>query len=545
MNSRILPILLISALMFTAACLDRDKKVDIILTHGMIYSVDSVNTTYEAMAIRDGKITALGTHESITGKYRADEIIDLGGKPVYPGFIDAHSHFTGYARGLAYVDLGGCKSYDEVLMRLKSSGTYEKGEWILGRGWDQNLWAVKNFPDNEKLNAVYPENPVMLIRVDGHVVLTNQYALTMLGIERSHAFKEGEVRIVNGRLTGILAENAADFIREKATRSTGNELIELLMQAQQKCLRVGLTGVCDAGLEPDDVKLLDSLQRAGALKLSVYAMLTPDSRSIREYVLKGPYITDKLSVRSIKIYADGSLGSRTAMLKGPYSDAPESSGIEVTPPDSISLLCKLAYENGYQVNTHCIGDAAVEMVLKIYGSFLKQKNDLRWRIEHAQVVDPSDFHYFRDFSVVPSVQATHATSDMNWAGDRLGVTRVKGAYAYKELLSQNGWLPNGTDFPIERIDPILTFYASVARKDLKGNPPMGFQIENALSRDEALRSITIWAAKAGFTEKHKGSLEPGKDADFVILSQDLMSISEDQIPGTDVLKTYIGGIQAP
>ena len=275
--------------------------------------------------------------------------------------------------------------------------------------------------------------------------------------------------------------------------------------------------------------------------MQLYAMLTPTKKNIDEFVKKGVYQTSKLVVRSIKIYADGSLGSRTARLKRPYADQPSVSGIVVTPPDSIRKLCQTAFEHGYQVNTHCIGDSASKLILQIYASFLKGRNDLRWRIEHAQVVDPEDLHLFGEYSVIPSVQTTHATSDMKWAEQRLGPVRIKGAYAYKNLMKQNGWIANGTDFPIENISPLLTFYAAVARKDLKGFPEVGFRMENALSREEALRSITIWAAKADFLEFSKGSLEPGKDADFVILDQDIMQIPIGNVPQARVVHTFIRG----
>jgi hypothetical protein len=279
------------------------------------------------------------------------------------------------------------------------------------------------------------------------------------------------------------------------------------------------------------------------LHLRVYAMLNPTPENIQNYISKGPLLTDKLFVRSIKLYADGSLGSRTALLKSPYADDPLTCGIRVIDPDSARSICTLALQNGYQVNTHCIGDSAVRLMLEIYAGFLKGKNELRWRIEHAQVVDPADIHWFGDYSIVPSVQATHATSDMNWAKERLGAGRLKGAYAYKTLLQQNGWLPNGTDFPIENISPLLTFYAAVARQDLHGFPPAGFMAENALTREEALRSITLWASKAGFTEKVNGSLEPGKNADFVILDGDIMTLPVAAIPSVKVLATYIDGVK--
>ena len=272
-------------------------------------------------------------------------------------------------------------------------------------------------------------------------------------------------------------------------------------------------------------------------------MLYPSSENIKQFILKGPYKNSRLLINSVKMYADGSLGSRTALLKQAYSDMPGNHGIQVVSADSLRKVCKLCLDCGYQLNTHAIGDSANNMVLSIYSEYLKKTNNLRWRIEHCQVVDPADLHKFRDYSVIPSVQATHATSDMGWAKERLGIERIKGAYAYKDLLKQNGWLANGTDFPIENISPLLTFYASVARKDIEGNPAGGFQPENSLSREEALRSVTIWAAKADFWEHEIGSIEAGKNADFVILDRDIMLVDESEIPKTNVLSTFLAGIQ--
>lgn len=319
--------------------------------------------------------------------------------------------------------------------------------------------------------------------------------------------------------------------------------IKLLKQAQENCFSAGLTCVSDAGLNLNTVLFLDSLQQKGELKIRINVMLNPTDENIHHFVEKGPYRTELLNVRSIKLYADGSLGSRTALLKHAYTDAPGQTGISVTSAEQYKKICTLAIKYGYQVNTHAIGDSAVKIVLTQYGEFLHGKNDLRWRIEHAQVVDPADLPLFGKFSIIPSVQATHATSDMTWAGERLGKERIKWAYAYHDLLEQNGWIANGTDFPIERIEPLNTFYAAVARKDAKGNPAGGFQKENALSRKDALQSITIWAAKAAFLEDLTGSIETGKNADFVILDKDIMTVPESEILQARVIGTFINGKQ--
>ncbi|MFH1160216.1 MAG: amidohydrolase [bacterium] len=516
------------------------QKADAILLGKKIYTLNDSIPITEAVAIDKGKIIGTGSKEELLSRFQPANIIEAGNAFVYPGFIDAHCHFYGLARGLKWVDLVGCTSFEEVLDRISRAGA-DKAEWITGRGWDQNLWENRKFPTKEKLDLLFPDRPVALVRIDGHVLLANQVALDRAGIDKNHHFSVGEVEIVKGKLTGILCENAADFLRNNIPKPTKGALVDLLRKAQHQCFSVGLTGVSDAGLEHDILKLLDSIQQQSDLKLHIYAMIEPSGDNIREYLRRGPFKTDRLNICSVKLYADGSLGSRTALLKQPYSDDPSKTGIRVTSPDSIREICRLAFDHGYQVNTHCIGDSVNLIVLEIYGEFLQEKNDRRWRIEHAQVVDPADLPLFKAYSVIPSVQATHATSDMYWAGDRLGPERIRWAYAYKDLLEQNGWLANGTDFPIERINPLLTFYAAVARQDLKGYPQGGFQMENALSREEALKSITLWAAKANFDEDLYGSLEPGKWADMVILDRDIMEIPISEIPDVNVMKTFSHG----
>ncbi len=540
MNIKVTLMMVFTISFFITGC-SMKEPVDMIVVHGNIYSVDSLNSRYDGMIIDDGKIVALGISSQLEKRFKATRVLDAKGMTIMPGFVDAHCHFLGFALNQQYIDLTGARSMDEILDRLRKATDTLPGFWVTGRGWDQNLWEVKEFPDRSELDKLFPDRPVVLVRIDGHSALCNAKALTLAGIGVVNKFKPGEVEIKRGKLTGILSENAVDYMRNSVPLPDISVKQMLLKEAEMRCFSVGLTLVSDAGLEYTDVRLMDSMQQSGFLKMRIYAMLSPTSENLNGFVFQGPYKTDRLMVRSVKLYTDGSLGSRTALLKEPYQDAPEKRGILVTSPDSIREVCALAYKNGYQVNTHAIGDSAVRLILEIYSSFLKGKNDLRWRVEHAQVVDKADFHLFSDYSIIPSVQATHATSDMYWAGDRVGQDRIGGAYAYKELLDQNGWLPNGTDFPIEKISPLLTFYAAVARKDLNGYPETGFQMENALSRDEALRSITIWAAKAGFMEDQCGSLEVGKNGDFVILEKDIMTAPITDIPNIKVLQTYVQG----
>ena len=527
-----------------SACFGQMKeRTDLIIYNGKIYTVDKKFSIIEAFAVKNGKILGTGSTDDILKRFSADLLVNATGKTVIPGFIDAHSHFFGYAMGLQQIDLVGAISFEDVLSRLKEAAKDFPGKWLVGRGWDQNTWNTKVFPDRKQLDLLFPDRPVVLIRIDGHIVLANAEAIKRSGIIGSKKFEPGEIIEKDGQLTGILCETAADYIRSRIPPPSKDIQEFLLCQAQRNCFSVGLTGVADAGLDLDAVRCIDRLQHKGLINLRINVMLNPSKENIKYFIEKGPYRTDFLNVRSIKLYADGSLGSRTALLKKPYTDAPDQSGILVTSDDQLRETCKIGLKNGYQVNTHAIGDSAVKIVLQVYGEFLKGKNDLRWRIEHAQVVDPEELPLFGKFSVIPSVQATHATSDMYWAGDRLGKTRIKWAYAYNDLLQQNGWIANGTDFPIESIDPLYTFCTAVARKDLKGFPDGGFQKENALTREDALRSVTIWAAKASFEETSKGSIETGKFADFIILDKDIMQIPESEIVKTKITRTFVGGKQ--
>ncbi|MCX6256582.1 MAG: amidohydrolase [Bacteroidia bacterium] len=520
------------------------KPVDMIVHHARIYTVDEGFSTAESFAVRDGKFIAVGTNEDILNHYSADQVIDANGQFIYPGFIDAHCHFYSYGLDLEqYVDLTETSSFQEVINRVIKFDKTRTTAWILGRGWDQNKWEINEFPDNHELNKIFPDVPVMLIRVDGHAVIVNNAALKLANITTDTKVNGGEIILKNGIITGLLIDNAVDLVKAKIPKPSEQTKIRALEIAQSNCFAAGLCSVTDAGLEKSTVELIDSLQKAGILQMRINAMLTPSDENIETYVKKGIYKTDHLNVRSLKLYADGALGSRGAKLIEPYSDVPGYNGLMIEKPEYYDRMCSIAYKYGYQVNTHAIGDSANRFILNTYGKFLKGKNDRRWRVEHAQVVDSSDFALFGKYSIIPSVQATHATSDMYWAGKRLGNKRLRNAYAYRKLMEQNGWIINGTDFPVENISPIYTFYAAVSRKDLKGYPAGGFQPENAISRKDALRSITSWAAKGAFEENEKGSITPGKLADFVITDKDLMTVSEPEIPKIRIISTFSSGKQ--
>lgn len=516
------------------------QNVDLIVTNAKIYSVDKDFSIYQSMSIHNGKVIALGTNNEIDSLYTGTEVIDLMGKPVYPGFIDPHSHFLGYGLGLRNAWLAGAKSWSEVVERLVEHQNSYPTEWILGRGWNQNEWEVKEFPTKELLDKAFPNKPVLLTRIDGHAAIANSKAIEMAGFKADTSIVGGEIIKKDGKITGVLIDNAINLVRDLIPEDSDLEKEEALSNAQKNCFAVGLTSVNDAGLDLKDVMLIDNMQKLGKLQMRVNIMLNPTQENYTHFLDNGLYSNPNLTVRTVKLYADGALGSRGAWILEPYSDAPNTEGLQLETRERLTEVCKKAYDSGYQVAIHCIGDAAVRQVLDVYEQFLTPGNDLRWRIEHAQTVHPDDLNRFGQLSVVPSIQTTHATSDMIWAAERLG-DRIKTAYIYQDLLKQNGWIPNGSDFPIEHINPLYGFYAGVARKNREGFPPKGFQMENAFTREQALKAMTIWAAKVAFEEEYKGSLEPGKIADFVVLENDIMEVSEDLLPNIKVEKTFVNG----
>jgi predicted amidohydrolase YtcJ len=528
-------------LLFVAACKQKEYNADLLVKNAVVYTVDSAFTTANAFVVNAGKIVAVGDAATLENKYLAHEVIDAGGKAIYPGFIDAHAHFYEYGLGLQEVNLKALKSWDAVVDTVKAFAERNTDGWVIGNGWDQNLWAGKKFPDKAKLDALFPVRPVILRRVDGHAVIANQAALNIAGIKPGQKIAGGEIETINGKLTGVLVDNAVGMVTRKIPDPTEQLTQNALLSAQTNCFAVGLTTVDDCGLPYTMINTIAELQHKGALKMRLYVLLS-DKPENYEYLFKrGVYKTPGLDVRGFKVYADGALGSRGACLLQPYTDQKNWRGFLLSSQKHFEEVAKKIANKGFQMCTHAIGDSANRVMLKVYAAVLKGKNDRRWRIEHSQVIAPEDMSMFGKYSIIPSVQPTHATSDMYWAGQRLGSQRLKSAYAYKQLMEQNGWIPLGTDFPVENISPIYTFYAAVVRKDQKGFPANGFQIENALSRTEALKGMTIWAAKANFEDKEKGSIEVGKYADFVITDQDLMKADPSTLYKVNVLKTYING----
>ncbi|HTD42503.1 MAG TPA: amidohydrolase [Mucilaginibacter sp.] len=533
---RFLPLLLLFA-----ACKQQDFNADLLVKNAVVYTVDARFSVTDAFVVNGGKIVAVGKDDSLESIYKARQVIDAGGKPVYPGFIDAHSHFYEYGLGLQEVNLDATKSWEEIVDSVQAGAKRNPDGWIIGRGWDQNKWKVKKFPDKSRLDALFPVRPVILTRIDGHAAIANQAALNLAGVKPGQTINGGDIETIKGKLTGILVDNAVGIVTRKIPEPTDQVIQSAFLDAQQNCFADGLTTVSDCGLPYTMVNTIAQLQHKGELKMRMYVMLS-DRQENYDYLFKrGVFKTPGLDVRGFKVYADGALGSRGACLLQPYNDQKNWKGFLLSSQQHFKDVAQKIAAKGFQMCTHAIGDSANRVILKIYASVLKGKNDRRWRIEHAQILSPDDIHYFGDYSIIPSVQPTHATSDMRWAGTRLGEKRLKTAYAYKQLLDQNGWLPLGTDFPVENIKPIYTFYAAVERKDLKGYPEEGFQPENAISRIEALKGMTIWAAKAQFEEKEKGSIEPGKYADFVILDNDIMKVQGSELPNVKVLKTFVNG----
>ena len=517
------------------------QEADLLILNARIYSADSLFSVYEAMAIKDERIIALGTSADISGKYISSARLDAEGKAVFPGFHDAHCHYTGMATDRWKCNLTGTKSFREVLDNVNAYAKNAKTEWIYGRGWDQNDWPERTYPDKKELDSLFPDRPVFLKRIDGHAALVNQAALDIAGITDSSVIEGGSFEKKDGKLTGILIDKAMEMVDNVIPGISDEMALGYFEEVQRLCLAVGLTSVQDCGISEHTFNLLQRFQQNGGMQIKVYALLSDSAHYYDKWLRKGIYSSEYLTMGGFKIYADGALGSRGACLLKPYSDQPGWWGFMLKDADSLRQLATRIARSPFQLITHAIGDSANRAVLNIYGQALTGKHDRRWRIEHAQVINPDDISLFKEFDVIPSVQPTHATSDMYWAKDRLGDSRVKHAYAYRDLLNVHGWLPLGTDFPVEDISPIKTFYAAVVRKDAIGFPPGGFQKENALTREQALKGITMWPARAAFRENEKGSLERGKVADFVVTDRDIITCAEDEILGTRVIATFING----
>lgn len=499
------------------------KNADLVIHNAIIHAMDDEDKVYEAIAIKDGKILELGPERQILNKYSSEETIDAGGKEIYPGFTDAHGHLLPYADMKLGVDLYGSKSMSEMLVRTEKYADKSKRKFIVGHGWDQSMWGADVLPNNQKLNELFPKTPVCLYRVDGHAVLANQAALDLAKINATTKIEGGIVTVQNDSCTGLLLDNAMDVMTKIIPPYSETERIKALVEIQDELLQYGVVSVHEAGIENKDLPLFKKVALSKKLKIDVYGMLrnSPENRAFVEK--NGKVNWANFSISSFKMFADGALGSRGALLKKPYSDAHGHFGIQTTNTSDMVELAQFCLKHGYQLNTHAIGDSANAILLNLYQMAFKSNPDHRWRIEHAQVVDPKDFAKFAQFGVFPSVQPTHAVSDARWAENRLGKERMAGAYAYRSLLDQTGILAIGTDFPFDRINPFLTLFAATQRKDNENLPAEGFLPEQALSISECVRGMTRWAAFACFRENETGSLEKGKEATLIMLEKPLDS----------------------
>ena len=514
------------------------KNVDLIIYNANIYTVDNNFNVAEAVAIKNGLFYEIGEND-ILKKYNTKKSLDLNGSTVLPGLIDAHCHFYGLGLNQQEIDLVGTKSFDEILFKLKSQSVENKTV-IKARGWDQNDWDIKEFPNKDQLDVLFPNTPVVLERIDGHAYLVNQKALDMAQISTATKSNNGTLLKKNGKLTGVLIDGPMSLIDNVIPELSKTEKIQALLDAEKICFKNGLTTVDDAGLSKEIILLIDSLQNKKDLKMRIYAMISNSEKNLDYFLNRKPIKTEKLNVRSVKVYGDGALGSRGATLKFPYHDDKKNYGKLVTDPESLKKLASRIADANFQMNTHAIGDSTVKLLLNTYSKVLENKVDPRWRIEHSQIIDLQDMEGFSN-KILPSVQPTHATSDMYWAEDRVGPSRIDGAYSYKALLNESNVIGLGTDFPVEKVNPFHTFYAAVARKDLSGYPDEGFQFQNALSREETLKGMTIWAAYLNFEEGEKGSIEKNKFADFIIVDRDIMKVDIKKAANTTVLKTYLSG----
>ena len=532
--------LFLSAIILILSCCSEKIKIDLLVKNANIYTVNDSFEIVEAFVVNKGKIVAVGLLNDLETTYEPTSLFDAQGKTIIPGLIDAHAHLLNLGISMQQVDLVGSESYQEVLKRVITFQENNNSDYIIGRGWDQNDWEVKEFPTKKELDFIFPNTPVSLTRIDGHAMIVNSKAIEMAGITKNTKIAGGEVILKNDEPSGILIDTPMGLVWNTYPEKDKAYYIKALKDAEKKCLEFGLTTIDEAGTNRFVIDLVDSLQQAGEMSIRIYAMITKDTSNLEYYLNKGIVKTDRLNLRSVKVWADGALGSRGAAMKDEYSDQPGKHGAMITGEAELTSLAKRIVNAGYQMNTHAIGDSANISVLRVYTEILKNEEDPRWRVEHAQIVSNSDFNYFSN-KILPSIQPTHATSDMYWAEDRVGKERIKGAYSYKTLLEKSGLVVLGTDFPVEKVNPMYTFYAAVARKDLDNYPEGGYRIDEGLTREETLKGMTIWAAYSNFEEDEKGSIEIGKFADFTVLEKNIMKIPIDEIPSVKVHATFING----
>lgn len=526
------------AALFITSCRPKEN-IDTIFYNAVFYMVDSSFGVADAMVVKDGLIVELGPEHRLRKKYAPQHERDLKGNFVYPGFIDAHAHFLALARSYQEVDLRRSSSAYDMVVKVSDFQLDRNYSVIRGMGWDQNLWEEAEMPDNVLLNKLFPETPVLLRRIDGHAMLVNDIVLERNGITSGTQVEGGEVVTLNGVCTGVLIDNAMDLV--KWPGKSLDDMGDGVRSAQRKCFSLGLTGLSEMGLSWDEIQFMDSLYANDILDINMQVLAGSDSLTFEKALASGGWITKGMEFNAFKFYADGALGSRGACLIKPYSDLPESHGFLLKTPEALYQASSRVKEAGMQLCTHAIGDSANRVMLDIYQRLWADDLTHRWRIEHAQIVNSDDIPKFSATGIIPSVQPTHATSDMLWAANRLGARRLEDAYRYEDLRKAAGMVALGTDFPIEPVDPLGTFYSAVIRKNEDGVPEDGFQMNNALSRQHTLMGMTIWAAYAQFADDRYGSLEPGKQADFVVFNVDLMGCSEQELRQAEVQQTYVKG----
>lgn len=523
---------------------------DLIVTNARVYTADDARPLVEAFAVRDGRIAFVGSQrEAAVLKGPNTRVVDAGGRTVIPGMVDGHAHFSGLAQTLRQVDLTGTTSLNEVIARVVAKATsVPKGTWITGRGWDQNDWGVTDFPTHEALTAALPDHPVLLERVDGHAMYANMAAMKAAGVTAASKSPVGGQIITDakGNPTGVFVDNASLVLEAKVPPPTQAEYRAALKDAIALMHRWGLTGMHDAGATRQAIDTYEDLANTNELNLRLYVMIGDDKAALDHYFAKGPQSAlygSQLWVRAVKLYADGAMGSRGAALIEPYSDDPNNSGLLKSTQAHIREVAERGLKAGFQINTHAIGDRGNRVVLDAYEQAMQvvPRVDHRFRVEHAQILHYDDIPRFAQLGVIPSMQASHQTSDMYWIGKRLGPTRLYGAYAWQSLLQTGVVIPNGSDFPVEQVNPLISFHASIARQDDRNWPAGGWFPEQKMSRDDALRSMTLWPAYAGFQEKEMGSISAGKLADFVILDTDIMRVPVEMVMKTRVLSTWVGG----
>lgn len=545
-----LPALVLLCAPAASAIAQSPSNADLIVTNARIYTVDEGRPMAEAMAIRGGRVQFVGSQRgALALRGPQTRVLDAAGATIIPGIADAHVHLLGLGMALRTVSLVGTKSYEEVVERIAAKAReLPAGAWITGRGWDQNDWPDTRLPSNEGLSRAVPNHPVSVTRVDGHATLVNAAALRIASVTAATADPQGGriERTAAGEPTGVLVDRAMGLVSSRIPPATRDQIRDATLGAIREVNRLGLTSVHDAGVEAPVVDVYEELARAGQYSLRNYVMIRPDDSTLARYFRRGPQsglYDGRIWIRSIKISADGALGSRGAALLDPYSDEPNHSGLLLVPPARIREVAVRALRGGFQLNVHAIGDRGNRVVLDAFESALKEvpSADHRFRVEHAQILHHDDIPRFAQLDVLPSMQTTHQVSDMYWVPNRIGYSRSMGGYAWRSLLNTGVIIPNGTDFPVEPVDPMRTFHSAITRQDENGWPAGGWFADQRMTREEALKSMTVWPAYAAFQERELGSLSPGKHADFVILDRDIMTVAPGAILGTQVLATYVGG----